>query len=112
MYNKSNLINLVANEIDGQIHKMHIISIINILIEEICNDLLAGKEVKIKNFGTFRLSGLKSKKIISVISKEPKFTKKSSSLRFRMARKFYNYIHNMTQEIIKGSIKICEEKDK
>lgn len=52
---KRNLCQYVNIKTKRSIHHYHVFSVINILFEEMYNDLVAGKEIKIFNFGTFVL---------------------------------------------------------
>ncbi len=45
----------VNSKVDRNIHSAHILSVINILFEEIISDLKAGKEIKMFNFGSLSL---------------------------------------------------------
>jgi nucleoid DNA-binding protein len=108
-YTKNKLWLLITKRINHSVHRLHVLSIISILIEEIIAELKSGKEVKISNFGTFRISKLKPKKIISVATKEVAFAKKTKALRFRLTRRLSKYLSIKSLEKMKNSVEICEE---
>jgi nucleoid DNA-binding protein len=91
-YNKQNLVRFIATKLNNQINKFHILSVINILIDEMLNDLKSGKEVKITNFGTFSIKGLKSKQIRNVVSKKLINNSSVKSLRFSLSKKLSKLI--------------------
>lgn len=93
----------------NKIHRLHVLSIINILIDEMIKDLLAGKSIKIKNFGTFKLNSLKPKKIVNLLTNRVKFAQKTKSLRFRMSKSFYKIMNAKSLKIVEESVKLCEE---
>lgn len=109
-YSKTDLWHMVAKRINHNVHRLHVISIITILIEEIIKDLKLGKEVKIPNFGILRLKDLKPKKIRSISTKEIKFVKRTKSLRFRLSRNLSKYLSTRSLEQMKNSVETCEEK--
>jgi nucleoid DNA-binding protein len=53
-------------KIKRAIHHYHVFSVISILFEEMTKDLLAGKEVKIANFGSFILKQMPARKYFNV----------------------------------------------
>jgi nucleoid DNA-binding protein len=59
---KRTLWKIINIKIGRQIKSSHVGSIINILFEELLNDLKDGKEIKIKNFGSFILKNTKPRK--------------------------------------------------
>jgi len=91
------------------IHRLHVVSIMSILIEELIKDLMQGKDIKIPNFGTFRLKELKPKKIKNITTKEIKFARRTNALRFRLTRKLSRYLSKRSLEEMKKSVEICEE---
>lgn len=107
--NKSKLWALVCNKIGYTIHRLHVLSVINILIDEMIKELKSGKEIKIKNFGVVQLNILKPKKIRSVATNNIKFVKRTKSLRFRLARRLAKFLSRKSIEEMKKSVDICEE---
>jgi nucleoid DNA-binding protein len=108
--NKTSLWRLVTKRINHGVHRLHVISIISILIEEIIKDLKQGKDVKITNFGTFKLKELKPKKVRSIATKQIKFVGRTKSLRFRLTRRLSKYLSNKSLDDMRNSVEICEEK--
>lgn len=91
-YDKKKLYSLIARNINFSIHKLHIISIIGILIDELSKDLLLGNKINIPNFGILRLNDIKTKKIISILTKEIRFTKRTKALRLKLTKKISKYL--------------------
>jgi nucleoid DNA-binding protein len=89
---KNKLRDIISRKISHKVHRIHILSIINILIDEMIKELKSGKDIKILGLGTFSLNDLKSKKIINVVSKKIKFTKRTKSLRFRLSKSLSKYL--------------------
>jgi nucleoid DNA-binding protein len=94
---KQKVVELVARQFRKRINYLHIAAIINLLLKELSEELLAGKELKIGNFGTFLLKTLGSKRNIDVVSGKERYTKKTRILRFK--------ISDMLLKLLKGEIK-------
>lgn len=109
-FTKNKLWGLVSKKLNYSIHRLHILSIINILIDEMIKELKQGNEIKIPGFGTFTVNELKPKKIRSVVSKKIKFAQRTKSLRFRLSRTLSKYLSKRSVEEMKKSVEICEEK--
>lgn len=92
---KYKLIQLVSKKIEYSIHQLHILSVVNIFIEEMMKDLKNDKKIKIINFGTFELNKIKPKKIQNIITKKPQITKQTNALRFKLFRKISNIFSNI-----------------
>lgn len=108
-YNKQKLWWFITRRINHSVHRLHVISIINILIEELVKELRIGNEIKLPNFGIFKIKELKPKKIRNIATKDIKFVKRTKALRFRLSRKISKYLSNKSLEKMKNSVKICEE---
>lgn len=93
------------------IHKWHILSILNILIEEIIKDLKNGKNLHIKNFGYLSLNKLKPKKIISLNS-QTKFVKSTKSLRLRLSKHIYNFFKHQYINKIEKAVERKDQNEK
>lgn len=74
------------------IDRRHIFAVICILIEEIREELKNGKEIEVKNFGTFRLKQQKPRKIRKVSNGKIGFGKSVNILRFRLAHNLVRYL--------------------
>jgi nucleoid DNA-binding protein len=94
---KQKVVELVAKQFKKRINYLHIVAIINLLLKELSEELIAGKELKIGNFGKFFLRTLGSKRNIDVVSGKERYTKKTRILRFQIGRKF--------KELLKGENK-------
>jgi nucleoid DNA-binding protein len=84
--NKKYILDEISKRLNQSIHKSHIRSIINILIEEIVKELKNGNDIIIKGFGNLSLKKLKVRKMIS-INNNIKFARRTKSLRFSLTRK-------------------------
>jgi len=109
-YNKKSLWLMITRKINHSIHRLHVMSIISILIDEMTKELKSGGEIKIPNFGTLRLNDLKPKKIRSISTNKIKFARRTKSLRFRLSKKISKYLSNKSLEEMRNSVEICEEK--
>lgn len=107
--NKKHLWNLIAKKLNHSIHRLHIFSIINLLIDELFIHLNNGGKIDIPNFGILEVKQIKSKKIRSIASGQIKFVKKTKVLRFSLARKFIKFLSKKSINDIK-KVNICEEK--
>lgn len=84
-YTKRQLFQLVINELKGYgIHKYHIISIINIFLEEMVIEIKNGGKVKIGNFATFALSVLKPRRMRDIISGKMIVSKTVRAMRIKL----------------------------
>ena len=59
----------VNRKISHSIHSAHVFSVISILFEEIINELVKGKQLRIVNFGVIRLVDMKPRKYYDVVRK-------------------------------------------
>jgi nucleoid DNA-binding protein len=89
---KLKIVAFVSRRLRKSIGYFHILSVINILVEELIVELKIKREIKIPNFGTFRLKPLKPKRIKSVVSEKTILTKPSNSLRFKLSRNVIRYL--------------------
>jgi len=109
-YNKNSLWLMITKTINHSIHRLHVMSIISILIDEMIKELKNGKEIKIPNFGTLKVNDLKPKKIRSIATNKIKFARRTKSLRFKLTRKISKYLSNKSLEEMRNSVETCEEK--
>lgn len=77
----------VNKKLKHKIHYHHILSIINILFDEIIIDLKEKKEIKIKNFGSLILKDYKSRKYFDIVRKKVMTSKKFRLLKFNISKK-------------------------
>lgn len=84
---KSELVQAISKKMEHSIHQFHILSVINIFIEEMLADLKSGKSIKVFNFGTFDLTTLKPKTVKSIYSGKTIIVEKTKALRFKLFRK-------------------------
>jgi nucleoid DNA-binding protein len=92
---KLKIVAFVSRKLENTIAYFHIFSVINILVEELIIELKTKREIKIPNFGTFRLKSLKPKKIKSVVNNQTILTKPSNSVKFKLSRNIIRYLKGM-----------------
>jgi nucleoid DNA-binding protein len=105
-YNKKTLWRLIVKNANKKVHSLHIISILNILIEEIVKELKLGNNIEIKNFGTLKVNKIKPKKILAVNTREITFIKSIKLLRFTLSKEIAKYLSNKSIEDMKSK---CSE---
>jgi nucleoid DNA-binding protein len=94
-YTKRQLFQLVINKLKGKhIHKYHTISVINIFIDEMINELKSGNKIKIDNFATFQLNQLKPKMVWSYVSKKMMMGRAVKAMRIKLDKKLKKYLLN------------------
>lgn len=92
-YTKRQLFQLVINKLKGKkIHKYHIISVINIFVDEMINELKIGNKIKIDNFATFQLNVLPPRIIWSIVSRKKMMTRGVRALRIKLAKNLKKYL--------------------
>lgn len=74
-------------KINRTIHNAHVFSVICILFDEILKDLLAGKSIKISNFGTLVFKEMKPRKYHNVRDRTIKQSEGHKILRFLLESK-------------------------
>jgi nucleoid DNA-binding protein len=84
--NKKQLWLLLVKTLNYNVHNAHILSIINILLDELVKELINGEEIKIINFGTFYIKTIRPKHIKSIVSGNIMTTKETKAIRFRLSR--------------------------
>jgi nucleoid DNA-binding protein len=100
-YTKRKLWLLLIKELNYVVHNTHVYSIINILVEEMIKDLMAGKKIKIINFGSFYLKDLKPRKFLDLVTREVKLSGSSKTLRFKISNNLSKFIN---------SRKVCDKE--
>lgn len=83
--NRPKLQAYVSKKINGAIHRLHISSVIAILFDEMIKDLVAGKEIKIHNFGTFSLRETKPRIHYNFLSGEIEQSRPHRIMKFNLA---------------------------
>ncbi len=84
----------VLKKIRHSIHHAHVMSVINILLDEMLLDLIASEKIKIVNFGEFILQKLNARRHFNVFTKIFETSKGNSSLRFVLDKKLKKFISN------------------
>src|ERR1035437_5463564 len=84
---KKDLWKLINKKLNRKIHHFHVFSIISILFEEMLNDLKAGKEIKIFNFGKLSLFPTKPSLHFDLFKKKLVVSSSYKLLRFLLAPK-------------------------
>lgn len=82
----------VNKKISRSIHSYRVLNVITILFEEILKDLIAGKPIKIGNFGTLVLKNLDARPYYDVTEQRLKVSAPHRILRFTLANKLRNKI--------------------
>lgn len=100
-YTKRKLWLFLLKELNHSIHNAHVYSVINILIEELIKDLVAGKKIKIINFGSFFLKELKPRKFLDFATRHLKISGPSKTLRFKISENLSEFIN---------SVKVCDKE--
>ena len=85
---KRSLWRYVNRKINRLVHHYHVFSVITILFDEMIADLVKGKQIKIKNFGTLTLKWLRPRKYFDVRFQQVMQAKAHRILRFTLAPKF------------------------
>lgn len=83
--NKRTLWRYVNAKIKRLIHHYHVFSVITILFDEMIGDLLAGKDIKIANFGVLSLKSMKPRRYHDVVQKRVVLSKGHRILRFTLS---------------------------
>ena len=85
-YQKHQLFPLISRKVKNVIHKFHIISIINIFIDEMIVELKKGNPINIGGFGTFRLKKMQDKVSHNVVSRTKTLLTGKNKLRLKLAK--------------------------
>lgn len=99
---KRDIFNLTFKHFRGKINKLHVISVLSLLVEEIIDGLNSGKGINIPNFGEFTITKFNPKRIKMFKNDFFVLSKAYNALRFRISKKLKTA---MFKEINK-----CEEK--
>ena len=90
--NKTTLWKFVSKQINHKIHRLHVMSVVSILLEELIRELKLGNKINIGNFGTFELRELRPKKVRNIATKQIKFVGKTKALRLKLSKKLLKYL--------------------
>jgi len=82
----------VLKKINNSIHHAHVMSVINILLDEIVAELILNKKIKIINFGQFVLRKLNPRKHYNLYTKKYEMSKGNNILRFELNNKLRRFI--------------------
>lgn len=77
----------VNKKINRSIHHYHVFSVISILFEELINDLINDKEIKIFNFVKLKLSRPRAKRYFNVVSRCMQESSGNRLLKFSLSPK-------------------------
>ncbi len=89
--NKKKWVKKVSQKLKG-IGYFHILSVINILIDELRKEIIETKEVNIVNFGKFQYKIFEPRMIKNVRTGKMSLTKKYSALRFKVSRTIVKFL--------------------
>lgn len=67
-----------------QISNEHVISVVNLLLEEIFKELKKGNKIHIRNFGSLEIFQPKPKKIVNINTGKEEMSIRKKRLRFRL----------------------------
>lgn len=100
----------MIKELNFLVHNTHVLSVINILIDEIMKDLLLGKEIRLINFGSLKLKKMKQKKFKNVLNKKIELSKARRALRFTLSKRVKNFLKLKSYENMRKSVELCDKK--
>ena len=83
---KARLVELVEKRIPIKVDPLHIASIISILSEEICQDIVSKGKFTIKNFGTFILRQVPSRKFFNFQTQQVEQSVGNKQFQFRLTK--------------------------
>lgn len=99
--NKDKFWSLLTKETNRFVHSFHIMAVMSILIDEIRKDLVAGKDIKIANFGTFKLKQTNQRNFKSVVTNNIETSKRKNKLELKLMPKLARYIARKIDEDLK-----------
>lgn len=82
----------VARKLKKKILYKHVISVTNILLDEIVKDLISGLAIKIGNFGKLFLKQLKERAHFNLFENKVVISKGKKILRFKLNEKFHRLL--------------------
>lgn len=83
---------LITDKLKGIVHNLHVLSVINILFEEMAIDLSNHKSIVIHNFGKFFIKKTKPRKHVNYTNKKIEIAKGHYLLKFKMFDAIRNII--------------------
>ena len=90
--NKRQLIKLIREELQGRVSYFDILSVVNILLDELKQEIINTQNVNIPNFGKFNLKVFKPKLIKNVRTGKLQLTKAYTALRFTISQKIFKQL--------------------
>ncbi len=82
----------VIKKIKKSIHHAHVMSVINILLDEVIKDLIVSKKIKIGNFGQFIFKKLQPRKHFNLRTQKYEMSKGNSIMRFELNKKLRKFL--------------------
>lgn len=82
----------VLKKINKSIHHAHVMSVINILLDEVITELISSKKIKIGNFGNFVIKKLNPRKHFNVFTKQYEMSKGNKIVRFELNKKIRKFL--------------------
>lgn len=82
----------VLKKINKSIHHAHVMSVINILLDEVIKDLVDKKQIKIGNFGSFVMKRLSPRKHFNIFTKQYEMSKGNNIMRFELNKKLKKFL--------------------
>lgn len=93
MLNKVNLIKEIKKELKN-IGYFDIYSVVNLLLDELKQEILTTKKVRISNFGEFNLKTFKPRTMVNVRTGKLALTKTYNILRFSISKNITRFVKN------------------
>lgn len=84
----------VLKKINNSIHHAHVLSVINILLDEVLVELVESKKIKIGNLGEFIFQKLNPRRHFNVFTKVFEVSKGNSIIRFVLNKKLKKFLSN------------------
>ncbi len=84
----------VCKKLNKSIHNAHVLSVINILLDEVLVELIESKKIKIGNFGEFLFQKLSPRRHFNVLTKVFEVSEGNNSIRFVLNKKLKRFISN------------------
>lgn len=88
----------LTKELKGTVQLYHIFAVMSILVDEIKKYLLDGNDIKIKNFGTFKLRKTNERQFKSVQTNKYEISKPKNKLELKLSHKLGKFIANKIDE--------------
>ena len=89
---------LLRRNLKHSIHYLHIFGVLTVLLDEMKNDLLADKEIPVKNFGILKLKRRKERRFRNVFTGKICFATPKNSMTFDIADRLKAFIKKQYKE--------------